>query len=175
MQYATTGSYSERLDVAATHRICLKQIRHPASHGRRILPNTTDFRCFEHPGVLRCSCSVHALESVSDVVRAWLLPACAGGGGARFRGPRLPADRGCSFLLRGAGDLGWSGESGREHLDLGFPGYGVLGGRGVREFRACFLGAFSSGAAGRGRSGRTAWRGRRRPPRRRVPPATMRP
>ncbi len=33
-------------------------------------------------------------------------------------------------------------EAGREYGDLGFPGDGCLGGGGVREFRAGFLGAF---------------------------------
>src|SRR5713101_8728685 len=36
----------------------------------------------------------------------------------------------------------WLAEAGCEYGDLGFPGDGCLGRGGVREFRACFLGAF---------------------------------
>ena len=54
--------------------------------------NTRDFRCLWSAGVFRPRCSVWISESVSRLrclgVRAWVLPACRGGGGARFHGPR---------------------------------------------------------------------------------------
>src|SRR6266567_4483767 len=70
-----------------------------------------------------------------------VLPACRGGCGARFHGPR--PRRAGRFLLP---DVPFPGsglaEAGREDGDLGFPGDGRLGRGGVRELRACFLGAF---------------------------------
>src|ERR1022692_507446 len=74
-------------------------------------------------------------------VRAWFLPACRGGGGARFHGPR-PACAGRFLLPGGPGEAIGLVETGREYGDLGFPGDGCLGGGGVREFRAGFLCAF---------------------------------
>ena len=75
-----------------------------------------------------------------DGVRAWILPACRGG---RRAVPRSAASRGGavppSWRVRVA--AGGLGESGSEHLDLGFPGDGLLGGGGMPEFRAGFLGA----------------------------------
>ena len=69
-------------------------------------------------------------------VWSWFWPACRGGAGARFHGPRR-------FLLPDGGvPAAGLGESGCEHGDLGFPGDGGLGRGGVREFRACFLRAF---------------------------------
>ena len=60
--------------------------------------------------------------------------------GARFHGPRPRGGGGSSFLtacIRG-GELV---EAGGEDGDLGFAGDGRLGAGGVREFRACLLGA----------------------------------
>ena len=53
----------------------------------------------------------------------------------------FPGGRGGSSFLTVSGLGSWLAEAGCEHGDLGFPGDGRLGGGGVREFRACFLGA----------------------------------
>ena len=73
-----------------------------------------------------------------DYVRAWLMPACRGGDGARFHGPRPRGDGAVppSLGLRWCRGLGGAG---REYRDLGFPGDGLLGRGDVGEFRACLL------------------------------------
>ena len=107
--------------------------------------NARDFRCFRLFGVLWSSCPVSVLVSVFPVVLAvsghGCCPRVAAGSGARFHGPR--SRRAGRFLLPD-GLLSWRrlAEAGRERGDLGFPGDGCLGRGGVREFRACFLGAF---------------------------------
>jgi Transposase domain (DUF772)/Transposase DDE domain len=53
----------------------------------------------------------------------------------------FPGGRGGSSFLTVSGLGSGLAGAGREHGDLGFPGDGCLGGGGVREFRACFLGA----------------------------------
>ena len=82
-----------------------------------------------------------------------LFPGCAGGTRAWrdarvsrrvWRAvPRSAFPAGGRFLLPD-GLLSWRrlAEAGCEHDDLWFPGDGCLGRGGVREFRACFLGAF---------------------------------
>ena len=69
-------------------------------------------------------------------MRSWLLPACRGGSGARFHGPRP--------RLAGAvppyGLFSWRrrAEAGGEYGDLGFPGDGRLGAGGVGNFGRAF-------------------------------------
>jgi hypothetical protein len=64
-------------------------------------PNTTYFRCFVLPEVLRSCCSVCVLVAVSICVPVWFLPACRGGDGARFHGPLARRARGCCSFLTG--------------------------------------------------------------------------
>jgi hypothetical protein len=70
--------------------------------------------------------------------RAWVMPACRGGGGVRFHGPR-PRAGGAVPPFPGVVCRSGLGESGREYCDLGFPGDCGLRGAGVRELRPCFL------------------------------------
>jgi hypothetical protein len=67
-----------------------------------IVPNARDFRYFSPPGRLSFLCSVRAVCLFPEGVRAWLQPACRGGAGARFHGPRGPAGR-AGFLLPDVG------------------------------------------------------------------------
>ena len=75
-------------------------------------------------------------------VWAWRCPACRGGGGARFHGPRSRVRGGGSSFPVGGVRAAGLGEAGCEHGDLGFPGDGCLGRGGVGEFGAGFLRPF---------------------------------
>jgi hypothetical protein len=107
--------------------------------------NTRDFRCLWRSGVLPLWCSVLVLGS-GFVVRP---PECrhgfsprAAAGIARGSTVRGPGGRGGLSFLRGSGCGRGLREAGREYGDLWFPGDGLLGRGGVREFGAGFLGAF---------------------------------
>ncbi len=61
---------------------------------------------------------------------------------ARGSTVRVPRWAGGSSFLTGCFPGTRLAEAGCEYGDLGFPGDGCLGRGSVREFRACFLGAF---------------------------------
>src|SRR5450755_835037 len=112
---------------------------------RTCAPNTRDFRCFRLFGVLWSSCSVSILVPVFLVVLAVSGHGCCPRVAAGLaRGSTVRVPRRAGRLLLPDGPFSWRrlAGAGGEHGDPGFPGDGCLGGGGVREFRACFLGAF---------------------------------
>ena len=106
--------------------------------GRTTAPNTRDFKCLRHSGLLPLWCSVLVFESGFAVP----LPECGHGsvprvaaGMARGSTARGPGGRGGFSFLAGSGCGRDSGEAGREYDDLRFTGNGLLGRGGVPKFR----------------------------------------
>ena len=64
---------------------------------------------------------MRVLGSVSGYARAWLTPACRGGGGARFHGPQAPRRRGGSSYPWGYGVAAGYEKPDANTVTWGFP------------------------------------------------------